>query len=314
MFRINIFLVATFFVALCSPFGAPVLRASDAAFGKDVQTVLFLGDSNTFAGHYIALVEAHLRAGGNQSVPVIINLGLQSETASGLTESDHPFPRPNVHERLKRALEKTQPDVVFACYGVNDAIYAPLDENRFAAYREGISRLVEEVEAFGATCVLCTPPAFDPLPLRKKAKLAAAAAKSFSWKIIYEGYDDVMAAYAAWIRETYGDRIRVVDFHSAINQHMKSRRDSDPSYVMSGDGIHINHDGHRVLADAILTSLAKPIEPRPEKAFVDKVEARQKVLRDAWLSEVGHKRPGVKPGLPIDQAIEQAKKLEKGLR
>ena len=40
------------------------------------------------------------------------------------------FPRPDLHERLDRALPKTKPDLVFACYGMNDGIYLPLDEAR----------------------------------------------------------------------------------------------------------------------------------------------------------------------------------------
>jgi hypothetical protein len=33
------------------------------------------------------------------------------------------------------------------------------------------------------------------------------------------------------------------------------------------------------------------------------------VLRDAWLRHVGHKRPGVPGGLPLDQAEERAGRL-----
>ena len=30
----------------------------------------------------------------------IVNLGLGSETVSGLSEPDHPYPRPDLHERI----------------------------------------------------------------------------------------------------------------------------------------------------------------------------------------------------------------------
>ena len=41
------------------------------------------------------------------------------------------------------------------------------------------------------------------------------------------------------------------------------------------------------------------------------VAQRQRMLHDAWLSEVGHKRPGMKPGLPMAEATQKAQDLEK---
>ncbi len=96
--------------------------------------ILFLGDSITHAGGYISIIEARLIANGVESRPESINLGLPSETCSGLSEPDHPFPRPDVHERLDRALAAAKADLVVACYGMNDGIYYPFSEERFAAY------------------------------------------------------------------------------------------------------------------------------------------------------------------------------------
>ena len=70
-----------------------------------------------------------------------LDLGLPSETVSGLTEPGHAggaFPRPDLHERLDRVLEKTKPDLLVACYGMNDGIYYPFSEDRFAKYKEGM--------------------------------------------------------------------------------------------------------------------------------------------------------------------------------
>ena len=78
-----------------------------------------------------------------------INVGLPSETASGLSEPDHPYPRPTVHERLDRILAKTKPDVVFACYGMNDGIYYPFSKERFKKYDEGLNVLIDKVKKAG---------------------------------------------------------------------------------------------------------------------------------------------------------------------
>ena len=257
------------------------------------------------------MVEAQLRATDSKHVPSIINHGLPSETCSGLSEDIHPFPRPNVHERLTRALEKIKPDVVFVCYGVNDGIYAPLDSKRFDAYKNGLKKLVNEIESSGAVCVVCTPPAFDPLPMKKKNILAAADAKSFSWKTIYEDYDSVMSEYSKWVRSEFGKRLTVVDFHTAINDYTNAKRKEDPNFVMSGDGIHINQEGHQILADAIFDAFKLAKTPRPSPKLLRQVTERQKVLKNAWLTEVGHKRPGIKPGLPLSEAKQKAAEIAK---
>ena len=115
---------------------------SPGALLRATSKVVFLGDSNTNAGTYISMLEAHFV----QEHPELsgiewINLGLSSETCTGLTEPPHPFPRPDVHERLDRALEKSAPDIIVACYGMNDGIYYPFGDQRFASFRAGMERL-----------------------------------------------------------------------------------------------------------------------------------------------------------------------------
>jgi hypothetical protein len=90
-------------------------HAADAFILKDGQRVVFLGDSNTFAGHYVAYLDAYLFTRFPDKKFELLNLGLPSETVSGLSEPDHPYPRPCVFDQLDRVLEKTRPDVVVAC-------------------------------------------------------------------------------------------------------------------------------------------------------------------------------------------------------
>jgi lysophospholipase L1-like esterase len=104
------------------------------------QRVLFLGDSITASGQYIVDFEAWRILRRDAEPRPILNMGLASETTSGLSEEGHAggkFPRPDLFERLDRVLALAKPDLVFACYGMNDGIYEPLDEARFAKYRDG---------------------------------------------------------------------------------------------------------------------------------------------------------------------------------
>ncbi len=128
---------------------APV-EGQDVAFPLQARRILFLGDSITHAGGYVNWIELQLRLRGVAPLPEIVNAGLASETCSGLSEPDHPFPRPDVHERLDRALDQVKPDVVVACYGMNDGIYYPPSDERLRAFQVGVKRLVEKCKAAGA--------------------------------------------------------------------------------------------------------------------------------------------------------------------
>jgi lysophospholipase L1-like esterase len=279
-------------------------------FLASARRILFLGDSITHAGHYISQLETQLRLRRPGNVPELVNLGLSSETCSGLSEPDHPFPRPDVHERLDRALDKIQPDVVVACYGMNDGIYYPFSEKRFDAWKNGINRLIEKVQATGARLILMTPPPFDPLPLRKQGKLRPLGSERYAFFAIYEDYDDVLSRYAAWIMEQR-DRIDlVIDLHTPVNEYISEKRKTNADFTMSPDGVHVNVEGHQVLSTAILSAwgMGKPLRVPAE--MLNLVEQRQRLLHNAWLSDVGHQRPGVEPGLPLEQANARAEQIE----
>ena len=75
-----------------------------------VRRVVFLGDSITYAGQYVAYLEAFLRLKDPEFVCEFLDFGLPSETVSGLTEpglAGGQFPRPVLHERLSRVCNDT---------------------------------------------------------------------------------------------------------------------------------------------------------------------------------------------------------------
>ncbi len=289
--------------------GRPTPCHAESDFALTAKRVLFLGDSITHAGDYITLLETQLRLRGHS--PTLINLGLPSETCSGLSEPDHPFPRPNVHSRIDNALEKVKPDLVVICYGMNDGIYHPFSHDRFRAFQNGIGLIIEKVRSAKAKLVLMTPPAFDPLPMRKQGKLLALGEKKYSWKAIYENYDQVMASYSRWVCEQNHQVDMVIDLHSIFSDYLASKRRSQPAYVLSGDGVHINREGHNVIAKAILRAWGCGDPVDTDASLVTLVERRQKMMHAAWLSEVGHERPGMQTGLPIAEAEKLATEMEK---
>jgi lysophospholipase L1-like esterase len=245
---------------------------------------------------------------------VIINAGLPSENVTGLSEPDHPFPRPNVHERLDRALSMFKPDVVVACYGMNDGIYYPFSEERFKKYQAGINQLIEKVHAAKAKLVLLTPPPFDAAPLKAAGKLLPAGAEKYAWFAVYEGYDEVIQKYGKWILEQ-NDRVEmVVDVYSPSIEFWTEQRKTDPTFTVAADGVHCNSTGHRTLADAILKAwgITKWVETSSEMTRLSNQQGA--VLHDAWLSHIGHKRPGTGTGLPLPEAEAKSAEIEKQLQ
>jgi lysophospholipase L1-like esterase len=248
----------------------------------------------------------------------MIDLGLPSETVSGLTEPNHAggaFPRPDLHERLARALAKIKPDLVVACYGMNDGIYHPFDEGRLKAYKDGIQWLQDSVVKTGAKIWFLTPPPFDPQPDR--ASLWPARRDSYPSGHTFEGYDGVLANYSKWLVAQRKNGWKVIDIHTPINAYVAERRVKEPGFALSGDGVHINNIGHMLIAREILRSWGapkatlSPIEPNASPSELEKlVHERGRLLTDAWLTDVGHKRPGMPAGEPLPKALEDAKTLE----
>lgn len=275
--------------------------------------VLFLGDSVTAAGQYVTYLDLQLRVEYGSQAPELINLGLPSEGVTGLSEKPHPFPRPNVHERLQRALEIVKPDVVVACYGINDGIYSPFDSSRFEEFKDGIRKLVKEVKSKEIQLVLCTPIAFDAQPFRKAGKLLPQDTdKEFAWFAIYEGYEEVIGKYSDFVK-TLSDEVDVlVDVHDPIRYSLMATRKTKKDYAMSGDGVHVDNSGHLIIARAIASASGVTWYGNAPNVFA-KLDVRTKVLHDSYLSHVGHKRPGTAGGLMIEDAEKNAAEILKNV-
>ncbi|MDB6031395.1 MAG: lysophospholipase L1-like esterase [Verrucomicrobiales bacterium] len=400
MFRLIIVLLG---IVFCSWFslGAQPQQLQNA------RRVLFLGDSITHGGLYIDYLEGYLLTRYPEKHWEIINLGLPSETVSGLSEPGHAggqFPRPDLHERLDRALEKVQPDLVFACYGMNDGIYYPLDDARLRSYQEGTRKLRAKVQAAHARIIHITPPTFDPEPIKSKTLPAGLEV----YPSPYVGYNDVLGKFSDWLVEQRAGDWTVIDLHRPMDRYLAQRRKTDPRFHLAGDGVHPNGVGHWIFAREILLALRVPSEvdttvvdgsesvtrssnegfrfewktriPMPmdpswdpnvseevrrlfnvhqvkvihlskakyrlkegdtevgtftkeelatgldllnfsalttnqkAKELFKLVHRRQRILTDAWLTEVGHKRPGMAKGLPMDAAQTKASEIEKQMR
>ena len=274
---------------------------------RKAHRIVFLGDSITYGGGWVANLAAWMEREGMTAE--VINMGLSSETVSGLSEEGHAggkFPRPDLAERLDRVLRVARPDLVIACYGMNCGIYQPLDETRFAAFKAGIERLHAAVEHAGATIIHLTPPVYDQRPDTPGPAGTV-------------DYDAVLDAYAQWLLSKRADGWLVIDVHGPMKEMLAASRATDPQAVFAPDAVHPNEAGHWAFCRAVLAGLgdteaAAAETPAAFKEFFPLVKQRMEILRDAYLPAAGHLRPGVRTGLPLGEAEAKARAVTESLR
>ncbi len=257
--------------------------------------IVFLGDSITQGGDYVTDVECWLLAQGVQVE--VLNLGLGSETASDLTLEENAahvkkygFGRPFVSERLARVLAATKPDWIFVCYGMNDGGSLTADEAGTKRFAEAVTRLREAALQAGVKhVVLCTPPAHD--------------AKS---EVAQQFHDQNLTRYAAWLVSKRADGWEIVDIHTPFRAALDARRAQDPTFEFAKDGVHPGREGHWVMAREILSQTfgaplkdvadAEDLFPSRGAEIRALVRERMVLLFSAWMTQIGHGRPGVAGG------------------
>jgi hypothetical protein len=291
----------------CSSVAAADPAAVPADMLLKARRIAVLGDSIAYGGDWVAELIAWMERRGTEAD--VIDVGLPSETVSGLSEEGHAggrFPRPDLGERLDRVLRVVRPDVVLACYGMNCGIYQPLDDTRFARFKAGVERLHDTVAKTGATIIHLTPPVYDQRP--DKPGPAGTA-----------DYDAVLDAYAKWLLSKRADGWLVIDVHGPMKTMLAAARGKDAGVVFAPDAVHPNPQGHWAICRAVLRGLgddtaAAAETPAALEAFLPEVTQRMRLLRDAYLSAAGHLRPGMQAGLSIAEAEAKARGITDSIR
>lgn len=258
--------------------------------------ILILGDSITQDGRYVSMMEYLLQKQHPFLDFNIFSVGLASETASGLSELGHPFPRPDIRERLNRALVAVRPEVVFACYGMNDGIYQPYDPARMKAFQVGITSMVKQCQAVGARVILITPPAFD---ITQFGDNITKDGEKFVYGKPYAKYDDVLAAFAKWQVNTRPSGVEVINLHTPMELIARNAKKASLELYRSGDGIHPTDLGHLLMATTILDGLGikQPKEDlrttwqtMQSNPLYDLIHKHRAIRSEGWLPFIGYTR------------------------
>ncbi len=267
-------------------------RSHAKAALQGVGKVVFLGDSITQAGDFIVDVQCWLFSHGIGNH--IINLGLGSETVTDLTPDEnaghvqaYQFARPAIKERLGRALDLTKPDLLFVCYGMNDAGALPADDTGFKRFNEAITRLRNEALKSGVRrVVVCTPPVHDD---------KGDSTKAF--------HDANLTKYTAWLLSKRAEGWEVVDFHTSMRKALDDGRAANPLFSLADDGTHPGREGHWIMAKQLLQDIFR-VEKLTAKGAEELLPSHGAEMRSAvrhltdirfsyWMAIIRHQRPGV---------------------
>ena len=222
---------------------------------KGGERIIFFGDSITQGGAYVTDVELYLMTRFPSQRFTVINHGISSETISGTSEPDHNPRRPDAHDRFHRDVAAWNPDVVIACFGMNDGNYHPFDEERFQAYQAGVNRLIDRVRTTTkARLVLLTPPPFDPY----RRQVGDPTAIHYGYKFPAVDYDRTLDHYAKWLLTLRQDDRVVADVHQVMNDHLAARRRERVSFFLAPDAVHPDSTGHLLMAQILLQAWDAP--------------------------------------------------------
>jgi lysophospholipase L1-like esterase len=256
--------------------------------------ILILGDSITMDGTYVSFMEYYLESLYPAKKFDIISIGLGGETTCGLTEPGH-FKRPCIFSRLDSALSEIKPEIVFACYGMNDGLYNPRSPERFQAFKDGIFKLIKKLKAIGAKVIIITPPVFDPNHIRGTALKDNETGYTFSKP--YYKYDNVLADYSNWIMSLKINDVQTIDIHFPMKEYLLKRHKADPKFFINKDGIHPTPFGHLFMTNIILDKTGIPVHiknldnefKRDTSNTLFKLINKQRQIRSkGWLDYIGY--------------------------
>lgn len=210
-------------------------------------TIACLGDSITATKDgYVQLLQDYVDTNHPDLDLTFLNWGKSSETITGLTEKDHPGPRPYLFDRLNDLWENIPVDIVFFCYGINCGIYGKPSPALFDSYTIGIYSFLEKVKQKGAKTVLLTPP---PLILEAVTDDKITPQTDFGYKKPYPQYqEEVLQEFSKIIMRIKHDTLLgTIDIHTPLLNH------KDKCY--SEDPIHPNKNGHQLITNTIVENL-----------------------------------------------------------
>jgi lysophospholipase L1-like esterase len=210
--------------------------------------IVFLGDSITQGGGgpkgYITLVKNTLAENCKDLGVEVFNAGISGHKV------------PDLQKRLERDVLAKKPTLVVIYIGINDVWHwrksadgemaggTPKDK-----YEAGLKDIIGRVKAAGARVILCTPSVIGEKPDGTNER-----------DTMLDEYADISRKVAA---ET---GVQLNDLRKAFLAYEKDNNKEDkPKGVLTGDGVHLNPAGNKLVAGQMLQALGIKAEPAEAK-------------------------------------------------
>jgi len=196
------------------------------------ERIVFLGDSITQAGGrpdgYVTLVRNSLHEKFADKGIEVINAGISGHKV------------PDLLKRLDNDVISKKPTLVVIYIGINDVWHSkngrgtPKD-----VFRDGLKELIARIEAVNSRVILCTP--------------SVIGEKTDGSNDL----DAMLAEYAQISRDVAKETdTPLLDLNAAFHAALKTKNpENQPKGILTGDGVHLNADGNRFVADCMLEAL-----------------------------------------------------------
>jgi len=205
--------------------------------------IVFLGDSITQGGGgpkgYITLVRGALDAAVPNLAVETVNAGISGNKV------------PDLQRRLDKDVLDKKPTIVFIYIGINDVwhwkkqsdgtLAGGTPKDRFEA---GLKEIIGKIRSAGARVILCTPSVIGEKPDGTNER------------------DAMLDEYAAVSRRVAAETgVQLLDLRQAFLDFLKAHNpEGQAKGVLTGDGVHLNPEGNKLVARAMLGALGVPAD------------------------------------------------------
>jgi lysophospholipase L1-like esterase len=214
---------------------APASTEAQAAPFEPGERIVFFGDSITEQGAqpggYVALLADTIA----QTYP---DLGVEV-IGAGISGNKVP----DLLARVERDVLSQDPSTVVVYIGINDVWHWELNDNGTTeeAYEAGLRTLVDTLQQAGADVVLCTP-----------SVIGERADGTNAQDAMLDRYADISRQVAA------DNGLAVCDLRADFLAYLQGHNPEDTSEgVLTTDGVHLNAEGNRFVADRIFDTLTR---------------------------------------------------------
>jgi len=198
--------------------------------------IVFLGDSITAGGNggkgYINVIRQHLAEKKPELKIECIGAGISGNKVTDL------------QRRVDNDVIKKMPSLVFIYIGINDVWHGENDPKRGTtpeAFEAGLNEVIGKIEKAGARVILCTP--------------TVIGEKTASGNTL----DAKLDQYAEISRKIAADRkLTLCDLRKAFVDNLAKNNEKNAERgILTGDRVHLNEAGNRVVAETMLKSLGE---------------------------------------------------------